>query len=332
MIANLEESVSRIQAVIKQWSPCLIACSGGIDSLLLATLAHRWAADHTVVVHAIGPAVPAAATQRVRDWASRERWNLHVLDAGEYDNPRYRANLVDRCFHCKSHLYGVLFTLRRVFGWANGTILSGTNRDDLNEYRPGLQAAAEAGVVHPFVAAGMGKNEIRHIARALDLPFADLPASPCLASRFYTGTPVAADLLRAVDWAENTIRTLTDIRIVRCRIREDWMLIETGAAERASIDQKCSGSSAPGASEAMSGARHSTRTGPVGLLPPAWRTPRWAPAEHQCLDESKPGGRGLASLAREVGSQPGNAKPPTAASDRGPQVVAGAGYVNSCTP
>jgi uncharacterized protein len=237
MVADLEDCVSRIQVVIEQFSPRLIACSGGVDSLLLATLAHRWAADQTVVVHAIGPAVPEAATQRVRDWARRERWNLHMLDAGEYADPRYRANPVDRCYHCKSHLYGALSALRRALGRAEGTLLSGANCDDLHEYRPGLQAAAEAGVVHPFVEAGIGKNEIRHIARALDLPFADLPASPCLASRFYTGTPVAADVLRAVDRAEHTIRTLTDIRVVRCRIRDDWMLIETGAVERASIDR-----------------------------------------------------------------------------------------------
>jgi uncharacterized protein len=89
--------------------------------------------------------------------------------------------------------------------------------------------------VHPFVEAGIGKNEIRQIARALALPFADLPASPCLASRFYTGTPVAADVLRAVDRAEHAIRTLTGIRVVRCRIREEWMLIETEAADRAAI-------------------------------------------------------------------------------------------------
>lgn len=238
MITHWEESLSRLRAVVERCSPCWIACSGGIDSLLLATLAHRWVADQTVVVHAVGPAVPEAATQRVRDWASRERWNLHLLDAGEYADPRYRANPVDRCYYCKSHLYGALSALRRARGRAEGTLLSGANCDDLDEYRPGLQAAEEAGVVHPFVEAGIGKNEIRHIARALDLPFADLPASPCLASRFYTGTPVAADVLRAVDRAEHTIRTLTDIRVVRCRIRNDWMLIETEAADRAAIDQR----------------------------------------------------------------------------------------------
>lgn len=238
MVADLAESVSRLRAVVERCSPCWIACSGGVDSLLLATLAHRWVANQTVVVHAIGPAVPEAATQRVRDWASREGWNLRVIDAGEYDDPRYRANPVDRCYHCKSHLYGALSALRRALTPPEGALLSGTNCDDLNEYRPGLQAAEEAGVVHPFVEVGIGKNDIRQIARALDLPFAELPASPCLASRFYTGTPVAADVLRAVDRAEHAIRTLTGICVVRCRIRDDWMWIETGAADRAAIDQR----------------------------------------------------------------------------------------------
>lgn len=238
MVANLTESLSRLRAVVERCLPCLIACSGGIDSLLLATLAHRWAAGRTVVVHAIGPAVPEAATQRVRDWASREGWNLRAIDAGEYDDPRYRANPIDRCYHCKSHLYGALSALRRALTPPEGTLLSGANCDDLHEYRPGLRAAAEAGVVHPFVEAGIGKSDIRQIARALALPFADLPASPCLASRFYTGTPVAADVLRAVDRAEQAIRTLTGIRVVRCRIRDDWMWIETEAADRAAIDRR----------------------------------------------------------------------------------------------
>lgn len=236
MVANLEEDVARVRAILHDLSPALIACSGGIDSLLLATLAHRWAADRTIIVHAIGPAVPEAATQRVRDRATREGWTLHVLDAGEYRDPQYRANPVDRCYHCKSHLYRALANLRRELGWEQGTILSGTNRDDLGEYRPGLQAAAEVGVVHPFVAAGIGKREIRRIARTLDLPFADLPASPCLASRLYTGTPVTADLLRAVDRAENAIRASTGIGVVRCRVREDQLLIEVGSAERCLID------------------------------------------------------------------------------------------------
>lgn len=241
MTADLEASICRIRAVIERCSPCLIACSGGVDSLLLATLAHRWASLDTTVVHAIGPAVPEMATERVRDWAAREGWTLRVLDAGEYDDPRYRANPVDRCFHCKSHLYGALAGLWRALGRADGTILSGTNRDDLNEYRPGLQAAAAAGVVHPFVEAGIGKDEIRRISRAFALPFAELPASPCLASRLYTGTAVTADLLRAVDRAEQTIRTMTGIRVVRCRVREDRMLVETGVAERALIDRRVLG-------------------------------------------------------------------------------------------
>lgn len=233
-----EDFISTIELVLQRCQPVWVACSGGVDSLLLATLAHRWMPERTVVVHAIGPAVPAAATERVRDWASREGWNLQLLDAGEYADPRYRANPSDRCYYCKAHLYDALAALRQALGRIEGTILSGANRDDLSDDRPGLKAAAEAGVVHPYIEAGIGKREIRGIAHALSLPFADLPASPCLASRFYTGTPVTAEVLSAVDQAEQTIRSLTGIGVVRCRVRADAMLIEIEAADRAAIDQR----------------------------------------------------------------------------------------------
>jgi len=238
MNATWEDAIAGIQAVLHRCWPVWVACSGGVDSLLLATLAHRWAATQTTVVHAIGPAVPTAATARVRDWADREGWNLHLLDAGEYADPRYRANPIDRCYYCKSHLYEALTALRQALGRIEGTILSGANRDDLSDDRPGLKAAAEADVVHPFIEAGIGKREIRGIAHALDLPFADLPASPCLTSRFYTGTPVAVEVLSAVDQAEQTIRRLTGIGVVRCRIRVDAMLIETEAVDQAAIDSQ----------------------------------------------------------------------------------------------
>jgi uncharacterized protein len=114
-------------------------------------------------------------------------------------------------------------------------LLSGTNLDDLGEYRPGLVAAQEAGVRHPFVEAGIGKRAIRELARELGLPFAELPASPCLSSRLYTGTRVTPGRLLAVDAGEHAVRELTGIAVVRCRIRDDQVLIEVEPDDRGKV-------------------------------------------------------------------------------------------------
>lgn len=230
--------LEHLQAVLATMPRRLIACSGGVDSMLLATIAHRATPEGTIVAHAVSPAVTAQATARVRDWAAREGWDLRVLRSGEFADPAYLANPVDRCFHCKSHLYEALELIRdSVSALPDMIMISGANLDDLGEYRPGLDAAAEHGARHPFVEAGIAKGDIRAIAHALALPFADLPASPCLASRLYTGTEVTAERLAAVDTAENFLREATGLAVVRCRLRGDEMLVEVGETDRHRIDR-----------------------------------------------------------------------------------------------
>lgn len=209
-----------------------MACSGGIDSLLLATIAHRLAPGSTTIAHAVSPAVQSDGTRRVRERASIEGWKLEIVDSGEFEDEEYLRNPANRCYHCKSHLYASLSAIARS---SSGTVLSGTNLDDLGEYRPGLIAASEAGVRHPFVEARLGKSDIRTVAAQEGLPFADLPASPCLSSRLYTGTRVTAGRLAAIENGENALRALTGIRVARCRLREDDVLIEVESADRGRV-------------------------------------------------------------------------------------------------
>ncbi len=226
----------RLQQVLQRIAPRVIACSGGIDSLLLATLANRQNRSATTVAHAVSPAVPEEATQRVQDWAAREGWQLEIVVSGEFDSEDYLSNPVNRCYYCKSNLYNSLTCIGQASG-AGATVMSGANTDDLGEYRPGLHAAEEYHVRHPYIEAGVDKSAIRAIARELSLPFAEIPASPCLASRLYTGTRVTAQRLQAVEKSEAMIRSLTGIEVVRCRIREDEMLIEVCDADRLCITQ-----------------------------------------------------------------------------------------------
>jgi len=188
------------------------------------------------MVHAISAAVPPLATARVRDHGARAGWRLDIIDAGEFDDPRYRANPVNRCFFCKSNLYGTIADLSR------GTIASGTNIDDLGDFRPGLEAAQDWQVVHPYVEAGVDKSAIYALASRLGLSdLAALPAQPCLASRVETGIAVDAGDLAFVDHVETLLRAdLGQSATVRCRITHAGVIVETeGEAPPASIAAAC---------------------------------------------------------------------------------------------
>ena len=229
-IDPVAEEKERLQAILDELSPRIIACSGGIDSLLLATIAFRSAPDQTRIAHAISPAVPQEATQRVRDWAEHEDWHVEWVRPGEFEDERYLGNPVNRCYYCKSNLYHSLQQLDQV-QLGDAIMMSGANLDDLGEYRPGLTAAAENSVHHPYIEAGIDKATIRAIARYLALPFSEIPASPCLASRLYTGTRVTPDRLAAVEAGEQLLRQRAGIDVVRCRVRGDEMLVEVDASD-----------------------------------------------------------------------------------------------------
>jgi uncharacterized protein len=199
-----------------------VAVSGGVDSLTLATFVHQ-SATRLLAYHAISPAVPQAATARIKSMAQEQGWTLFTVDAGEFKDARYLANPVDRCFFCKSNLYESILAKTQF----KETIFSGTNTDDLDDYRPGLKAAEEKQIRHPFVEAGIDKAGVRALARALGLgDLAELPASPCLASRVETGIGIEAPMLAAVDAIESLVRKKTTASHVRCRIKNEGVEIQ----------------------------------------------------------------------------------------------------------
>ena len=211
--------------------PLAVAVSGGIDSLTLASLAQE---HHPSVemFHAVSPAVPGDATARTETLALERGWRLRIVEAGEFSDPAYRANPTNRCFFCKTNLYGAIARHTRA------QIVSGANLDDLSEYRPGLDAAREHQVRHPFLEAQIGKAQVRALARIVGLgTLSDLPAAPCLSSRIETGIAIRPDVLRGIHAIERDLARDFPTGTVRCRVRATGVVIELDPGTLGSVDE-----------------------------------------------------------------------------------------------
>lgn len=228
---HIHDQLDRLEQVLQEAGDLAVAVSGGVDSLTLATFAHRRLGARAEMFHAVSPAVPLEATRRVRTLAEQEGWRLSVIDAGEFDDADYRSNPVNRCFYCKTNLYGAFAPRTRA------QIVSGTNLDDLGEYRPGLSAAKNHGVRHPFVEAGIDKKTVRLIAHHLGLDdIAELPSAPCLSSRIETGIAIDPAMLGLVHEAEKLVANTLAPRTVRCRVRAKGVVIELDEAQLSALD------------------------------------------------------------------------------------------------
>jgi len=230
---DLDDAMSRLSAALRAHGDVVVAVSGGVDSLTLAAFALQTLADRATLVHAVSPAVQGAATTRVKVFADERGAALVLLDAGEFADEAYRANPANRCYFCKSHLYDAI---RARF---KATIVSGANLDDLGDYRPGLLAARERDVHHPFVEAGLTKARVRELARHLGLgEIAELPSAPCLSSRVETGIRIEAPALALIDAIEVEIREALRPKTVRCRVRHRGVVVEMDEAALLSLGEE----------------------------------------------------------------------------------------------
>lgn len=190
-----------------------VAYSGGVDSALVLKVAFDQLGDRAVGVTAVSESLPAGELEGAETLA-REIGARHVtLRTDELTNADYLANTTARCFHCKDEVY------RKIAGWAveNGLaqVIDGFNLDDLSDHRPGHDAGLRLGIKSPLIDAGLGKKEIRELARQMGLPVAEKPALACLSSRIPYGTPVTIGALKQIDRAESYLRGLglTQVRV-----------------------------------------------------------------------------------------------------------------------
>jgi uncharacterized protein len=182
----------------------VVAFSGGVDSSVVAAVAHEALGHRALAVTAVSPAVAAGELDGARRVAAHIGIAHETIATDELARAGYRANGRDRCYFCKSELYDRLADLAATRGFA--ALLSGANADDQGDWRPGLKAAAEHGVVHPL--HDVDKATVRELARHFALPSAEKPATPCLASRIPYGTAVDPETLQQIDEAERAVRDL----------------------------------------------------------------------------------------------------------------------------
>lgn len=227
-VARTGELALRLEKSFVGMRSVVVALSGGVDSALVAVVAARTLGPRSHAVTGVSPSYPEF--QRGMVDAVVERFGLahSWIDTREIENPRYVENAQNRCYFCKDELYSRLSALALERGY--DSVVDGTNVDDLSDHRPGRVAATEHGVRSPLIECGFGKRDVRALARVLDVPVWDAPASACLASRIPHGTPVTIARLDRVERAEAALRRL-GFRQVRVRHHEDVARIELAADE-----------------------------------------------------------------------------------------------------
>ncbi len=214
-LENLESKRNGALALLRKSGGVVVALSGGVDSAVLLSLAlEALGAGRVLAVTGRSPSIPAEEIEDARRVAATLGARHEILSTDELARPGYRANLGDRCYHCRSELFEALERVARERGF--GAVAYGAIAEDAGDFRPGMTAAAERGVLAPLLAAGLDKEEVRTLACRAGLAVHDKPASACLSSRIPVGTEVTPERLSQVDRAESALHALG---FRHCRVR-----------------------------------------------------------------------------------------------------------------
>lgn len=232
----LESKYARLQELLRGYGSCLVAYSGGVDSVFLARVAHEVLGERSLAVIADSPSLPRRELAEALELGRQFGFPVRVVRTAEFGDDRYRANPGNRCYFCKHALFTELTPLARETGFS--VIAYGENASDVGDHRPGAQAAAEFQVRAPLKEAGLTKAEIRELSARLGLPTADKPQLACLSSRIPTGEPVTEAKLRMIEEAEYFLRDegFHDVRVRHHQVTGGALArLEIGPAELARL-------------------------------------------------------------------------------------------------
>ncbi len=226
----MEEKYRALLNWFKDKDGVLVAFSGGVDSTLVAYAAKRVLGDRALAVTANSPLLPPGELEEAKRIANFIGIKHVVIEVNELDNEQLARNPPNRCYYCKMELMTRLLKLAREHGLS--LVVDGTNADDMKSYRPGIKALKELGIRSPLAEVGLTKADVRAISRMLGLPTADKPPVACLASRFPYGTKITLEAVRRVGMAEQIVKEIARVKLVRVRDHGAIARIEVGRNER----------------------------------------------------------------------------------------------------
>lgn len=218
----------RLRQLFRTLDSVIVAYSGGVDSSYVAYVANAELGPRAVCVTGQSASLPAYQRDEIDRVVEKFGFHHEIIQTDELENEGYRANNGDRCYFCKDELYGKLESLAHARGIEH--IVDGSTVDDLDDYRPGRQAAKQHAVRSPLIEVGLNKDEVRELSRRAALPTWDKPASPCLSSRIAYGTPVTIERLSKIDRGEEILREF-GFREFRVRHHDTLVRLEIAAAE-----------------------------------------------------------------------------------------------------
>jgi uncharacterized protein len=218
----------RLRELFRALDSVIVAYSGGVDSSYVAYVANEELGPRAVCITGQSASLPSYQNAEIKNVVDKFGFHHEIIATDELENPNYSANNADRCFFCKDELYNKLESVARSRGIQH--IVDGSTVDDLDDYRPGRQAARQHAVRSPLIEVGLNKNEVRELSRRATLPTWDKPASPCLSSRIAYGTTVTIERLNKVDRGEEILREF-GFREFRVRHHDTLVRLEISAAE-----------------------------------------------------------------------------------------------------
>jgi pyridinium-3,5-biscarboxylic acid mononucleotide sulfurtransferase len=197
---NSQDKIGQLVGLLRSYQKVCVAFSAGVDSSFLLDIASKTLPGNVIAMMAIGSMVPERDLAEAKEFCESRSIPLKQFEAGELDVPQFLYNEPDRCYHCKKNIFTQIQQLAAAEGYK--VVVEGSNADDIGDYRPGMRALSELGILSPMLMVGLTKAEIRSVAKQNGVSTWNKPAGACLATRVPFGETISKTLLKTIEEAE----------------------------------------------------------------------------------------------------------------------------------